>query len=135
MENKPTCPYCGGEMKPKTGTGHNIHGNKTVWFTYCCDVCEAESPPCDSRAEAHAAAMQRADRPQGKRIDTAVEPPMSAVKFDKQSRRMCKFYNGRCIGCPFNSDLAAGCARYEPLSEEAVSRLEKWAKDHPEEEK
>lgn len=58
MEN-PKCPYCGGKMELNTGTGHNIHGNKTVFFTYCCDVCEAESPPCDSKAEAYAAVMKR----------------------------------------------------------------------------
>lgn len=66
------------------------------------------------------------------KVIPAVPQEMSALEYDKQSRRMCKFYNGRCIGCPFNSDLAAGCARYAPLSEEAVSRLEKWAREHPE---
>lgn len=77
----PKCPYCGGEMKPNTGTGHNIHGNKTVWFTYCCDVCESESPPCDSRAEAYAAAMRR-DRMKGEWINEDVDWVCSVCGHD-----------------------------------------------------
>lgn len=57
---------------------------------------------------------------------------MDAIKFIKESNRMCHSFNS-CIECPA-SDSSGHCKIHlcdECSEEEKISIVEEWAKDHP----
>ena len=60
---------------------------------------------------------------------------MDAIKFIKESKRMCKSFsdNCACAECPANTglQLCKISRSYECSAEEKLSIVEEWAKEHP----
>lgn len=58
---------------------------------------------------------------------------MDAIKFIKESKRMCKSFsdNCACAECPANSGLCKISHYYECSAEEKLSIVEKWSNEHP----
>ena len=59
---------------------------------------------------------------------------MDAVEFIVTRDRMCKSFNGCCIGCEVKKRMGAGdmCIYYMAQHpQEVVEIVERWAKDHP----
>lgn len=56
---------------------------------------------------------------------------MDAIKFIKESNRMCKSFSNNCAGCPANSGFCKINPPYEFSAEEKFSIVEKWTKEHP----
>lgn len=57
---------------------------------------------------------------------------MDAVKFLKEERRMCEFFEEGCVKCPLRDNRC--CAISGEASEELekeVAIVEKWSKEHP----
>lgn len=57
---------------------------------------------------------------------------MDAVKFLKEERRMCEFFEAGCVKCPLrdNRCCAISGEAGEELEKE-VAIVEKWSKEHP----
>ena len=62
---------------------------------------------------------------------------MDAVEFLKEKDRMCKFYGGKCEGCPFEENEQGIhhvlCAFKVNMwcDEDYVRSVEEWSKEHP----
>lgn len=69
--------------------------------------------------------------------EPAVPHEMSAREYIRQQYRMCMTQSdgAKCEGCPLSPSVTGEyCDTYEVLyPEQAVSIVEKWAKEHPEE--
>ena len=57
---------------------------------------------------------------------------MNDIKFIKESKRMCDSFNS-CYECPASDSLGRCKFRlsYEYSTEEKLSIVEKWSKEHP----
>ena len=62
---------------------------------------------------------------------------MTAVGYLRGRKRMCDRYIGNtpaCEGCPLDNPNCTGCSDYEETyPEEVIQKVEKWAKENPEE--
>lgn len=56
---------------------------------------------------------------------------MDAIKFIKESNRMCKSFSDNCAECPANSGFCKISHSYECSAEEKLSIVEKWSNEHP----
>lgn len=62
---------------------------------------------------------------------------MTTVEYLKAKKRMCDRYIDSaptCEGCPLDNPDCTGCLDYEETClEEVIEKVEKWAKENPEE--